>query len=72
MDKNTKKPDCQFEAVKRQEMGRKIDFYQDRADATFWDLIPMAQFRLSLWSIFGLTDRITLNSQKAKKVKNLL
>lgn len=53
-------------------MGRKIDFYQERAESTFWDLIPLAQLRLSLMSIFGLTDRITLNTQKAKKVKNLL
>lgn len=58
--------------MKRQESGRKFDFYQERANATFWDLIPLAQFRLSLMSIFTLSDNIALNGLKAKRVKNLL
>ena len=58
--------------MERQEKARKFGFYQGRADATFWDLIPLAQFRLSLWSIFSLADNITLNGLKATKLKNQL
>ena len=43
-----------------------------RATDTFWTLIPLAQFRLSLMSIFRLEDEISFGNTKAKKLRNQL
>ena len=64
--------DCQFEKIWKQEKQRKIRFYEERANATFWDLIPLAQYRLSLMSIFNTSDQIALNSGRALKLKNVV
>ena len=38
----------------------------------FFELISMAQYRLSLYNIFNITDHMEINTLKTKKVRNQL
>ena len=40
--------------------------------ATIFEIISMSQFRLSLYSIFNLTDDLEMAGIKIKKVRNKL
>ena len=66
------KSDSLYENEERLEEKKKFDFYQARATSDFWTLVPFAQFRLSLMSIFNLADNFKFVELKAKKLKNQL
>ena len=36
----------------------------------FFELISIAQYRLSLYNIFNITDQMEINTLKTKKVRN--
>lgn len=38
----------------------------------FFELISIAQYRLSLYNIFNITDQMEINTLKTKKVRNQL
>ena len=61
-----------YETEERDEERKKYEFYVERATSNFWTLIPLAQFRLSLMSIFYLTDEVKFNGHKTKKLRNQL
>ena len=65
-----KKCDNLYEQEERDEEHKKFKFYKGRALSRFWSLIPEAQYRLSLMSIFNLTDEIKFANHKAKKLRN--
>ena len=61
-----------FENEERKEEKKKFEFYKKRATSTFWDLIPLTQFRLSLMALFTLADDLTFSGNKVKKLRNQL
>ena len=58
-----------FEIEEKTEKKKKYNYYLKRSLVSVWELISMTQFRLSLYSIFHLTDEIELANIKIKKVR---
>ena len=61
-----------YEQQERLEEKKKYNFYQKRSKQSIFEIISMSQFRLSLYSIFNLTDDLELANLKIKKVRNQL
>lgn len=59
-----------FDRCKDIQYSKKFKYYKDRAARTMVQLISVAQFRLSLFNIFNLTDNVDMVKLKNKKVKN--
>ena len=51
-------------------MTKNYNYYMTRTKQSFMDLMAAAQFRLSFYNIFYLTDSVDLVKLKTKKVRN--
>ena len=61
-----------YEQQERLEEKKKYNFYKKRSTSSIFEIISLAQFRLSLYSIFNLTDNMEMATLKIKKVRNQL
>ena len=61
-----------FEYQERAEEKKKFKFYQKRSVMSLSDLISMAQYRISFYGIFSLSDDVRMANLKAKKIRNQL
>jgi hypothetical protein len=59
-----------FTQLERAEEKKKYGFYKKRSMTSIPELISLAQFRLSLYSIFNITDDLEMANIKTKKVRN--
>ena len=59
-----------YEYHERVEEKKKFNFYRRRAKTALFEIISLAQFRLSLFSIFNITDDLEMAHLKTKKVRN--
>lgn len=59
-----------FYEQERIEVRKKYNYYKMRIQMPFFELISMAQYRLSLYNIFNITDQMEINTLKTKKVRN--
>ena len=67
-----KKVKDQYEEQERIEEKKKYNFYNRRSKLAIPEVISMAQFRLSLFSIFNTTDDQEIAGLKTKGIKNQL
>lgn len=61
-----------FMEQERIEVRKKYNYYKMRIQMPFFELISIAQYRLSLYNIFNITDQMEINTLKTKKVRNQL
>ena len=59
-----------YDQQERIEEKKKYNFYKLRSTTSSFEIVSLAQFRLSLYSIFHLTDDLELATLKTKKVRN--
>ena len=60
----------EFDRQRSIQQTHKFQYYSERISQSFVDLMSAAQFRLSLFNIFNLTDNVDLVKMKNRKVKN--
>lgn len=60
----------EYDNEERVEERKKYNFYNKRSEMTVFEVISMAQFRLSLYSIFNISDDMEMSNLKTKKVRN--
>ena len=58
-----------FDQEEKTETKIKYNYYKKRSLVGVWEIISMSQFRLSLYSIFNLTDEIEMSTMKIKKIR---
>ena len=58
-----------FDQEEKTETKFKYNYYKKRSQVGVFELISQVQFRLSLYSIFNLTDDIEMDKLKTKKVR---
>lgn len=61
-----------YENQERIEEKKQYNFYKNRGKLAIPELISMAQFRLSLYSIFNITDDLEMAGLKTQKLGNQL
>ena len=61
-----------FEQQEKVEEKKKYNFYKKRSTTSIQEIISMAQYRLSLYSIFNITDDLEFANMKTKKIRNQL
>ena len=66
------KEEDKFEYQERIEERKKYNFYNRRSKLNIPEIINLAQYRLSLFSVFNITDDLDLAALKVKKVRNQL
>ena len=60
----------EFDQQEKLEEKKKFNFYTNRQKMGVFDVVALAQFRLSLMNIFGLFDDILVDEIKTDKVYN--
>ena len=61
-----------FEYQERIEEKKKYKFFQKRSYMSMFELIQMAQYRISFYGIFSLSDDVRMGTLKVKKIRDQL